>query len=225
VGAAAREWADEAGDAGDDLAGVAEPMRSRWSPSVFDPDHTLDRDEVLALLRAARWAPSAGNGQWWGFLVAPRGSEAHDVVVEHLSRGNAGWVPRASLVLVAGTQVGPDPDGPDGLGGPGPGSADYARYDLGQAAAHVTLQARAMGLDAHQFAGFDREAVAAALGVPGHVSLMAGIAVGRHLPPDAAAADDRISEADRERERRPRTRKPMTEIAHGPRWGEAWTTS
>ena len=197
-------------------AELAEPLRSRWSPSVFDPDHVLSDAQVTTLLSAAQWAPSAGNLQPWSYVVAPRGSAAHDVLVPHLSRGNAEWVPRASLVLLAATQVGPGPDEDR------PRNGDQARYDLGQASAHVTLQARAMGLHAHQFAGFDRDVVARALEVPDHVSLMAGIAVGAHLED---LDDPRITAADRERESRPRTRRPLTEIAYGPRWGEAWTTS
>ncbi len=198
---------------------LAEPLRSRWSPSVFDLTHTLSTVEVEALLHAAQWSPSTGNSQPWGFVVAPRGSAAHDVVVEHLSRGNSGWVPRASLVLLAATQVAAGPDGR------APKSPDHARYDLGQAAAHITLQARAMGLHAHQFAGFDQAAVAAALAIPDHVALMAGIALGVHLEEDGAEADDRagVDASDRDREHRPRERKPLAEIAFGPRWGEAWT--
>ena len=192
---------------------LAEPLRSRWSPSIFDDTHELDRADVDTLLRAAQWSPSAGNSQPWGFLVAPRGSAAHALLVPHLSRGNAGWVPRASLVLVGGTRVALPPDAaPDAK----PVMAHVARYDLGQAAAHVTLQARAMGLHAHQFAGFDHAAAALAFGVPEHVQLMAGIAIGVRGDPEAAP------EGDRAREQRPRTRKPLAEIAFAERWGTAW---
>ena len=196
-----------------DALSLAEPLRSRWSPSVFDTDHTLAADEIEVLLRAAQWSPSTGNSQPWRFVVAPRGGAAHDVLVPHLSRGNAGWVPRAALVLLAVAQVAPDEHGD------GPKSADYARYDLGQAAAHVTLQARAMGLHAHQFAGFDQAAVSAELGLPDHVAMMAGIAIGAHL---VESSDDGVAPGDREREHRPRQRKPLAEIAFGPRWGQPW---
>lgn len=183
-----------------DAERLAEPMRSRWSPSVFDPDHLLTTTEVETLLTAAAWAPSAGNSQPWRFVVAPRGSAAHAAFVPHLSRGNAGWVPRASLVLVAGCEVVDVKD------------ADVARYDLGQAAAHVTLQAVAMGLHAHQFGGFDKPAAAVALGVPDHVRLMAGIAVGVRGDPAE------VPERDREREHRVRARRPTAEVAMGEGW-------
>ena len=117
--------------------GLAEPLRSRWSPSVFDDEFELGDEQVVTLLRAAQWAPSWGNTQPWRFFVARRGDKTHQVLVEHLSRGNSGWVPRASVVLLTATQVAPDPDGEGG----GP----HAAYDLGQAAAHITIRPRRWG--------------------------------------------------------------------------------
>jgi nitroreductase len=191
--------------------GLAEPMRSRWSPSVFDDTHVLDRDQVALLLTAARWAPSCGNAQPAHFVVAERGSPSHAALVRHLTRGNSRWVPRASLVLVAGAQHAPDEQGEGGY------KPRYADYDTGQAAAHVTLQARAMGLEAHQFAGFDKDALAAELGVPAYVRLLAGIAVGVR----GDAAD--VPAQDAERDQRVRRRMPLEARAHGDRWGVPWS--
>ena len=190
---------------------LAEPMRSRWSPSIFDDEHELGTDQVETLLRAAQWAPSWGNTQPWRLLVATRGDRAHRVLVPHLSRGNSGWVPRASVVFVTGTQVGPDETGDELKGLP------YACHDLGQAAAHLTLQARAMGLHAHQFAGCDWPAVARELGVPDHFQLMTGIAVGVRGNPEE------VSERDREREQRERRRRPLAETAFEGKWGRPWS--
>lgn len=189
---------------------LAEPLRSRWSPSIFDAHRVLTRDELRLLLLAAQWAPSCGNAQPAHLVVAERGSPSHDVLVRHLSRGNARWVPRASAVLIAGAQVAPDEEGEGGY------KPFYAEYDTGQAAAHVTLQARAMGLHAHQFAGFDKQAVADELGVPAHVKLIAGIAVG--VLGDPAE----VPEEDRDREQRVRRRRPLARTAYGARWGVPW---
>ena len=190
--------------------GLAEPMRSRWSASVLDDTHVLHRDQVVLLLTAARWAPSCGNAQPAHLIVAERGSPSHQVLVPHLSPGNSGWVPRASVVLLVGAQFAPDELGE---GGYKPAHADY---DTGQAAAHVTLQARAMGLEAHQFAGFDRVAVAAELGVPAYVRLLAGIAIGVRGDPAE------VPERDAEREHRVRRRGPLGARVHGDRWGAPW---
>lgn len=189
---------------------LAEPLRSRWSPSVFDPDHRLTTEQVVTLLHAAQWAPSHGNLQPWRFVVAERGDAAHRLLVPHLSRGNAGWVPRASVVFLAGAKVAAEE------GEEKPTDPDLSLYALGLAAAQLSLQAHAMGLWAHQFQGFDKQAVADRLGVPPYCRLVAGIAVGARG--DAAE----VPERDREREQRERRRRPLPEIAYGERWGVPW---
>ncbi|MER7607993.1 nitroreductase family protein [Nocardioides sp. NPDC127503] len=189
---------------------LTEHLRDRWSVSVFDPAHELADAEIRLLLEAARWAPSAGNSQPWSFLVLPRGSAGHATFVSHLSRGNSGWVPRASAVFVAVSQVGVGPDGN------GPKWSDYSHYDLGQAAAHLTVQAASLGLSSHQFAGFDHDAVAATFGVPDWWKVMTGIAVGRHGDPTE------VDPRDAEREERERIRRPLEETAFADKWGTPW---
>ena len=95
-------------------------------------------------------------------------------------------------------------------------SPTYSFHDLGQAAAHLTLQARAMGLHAHQFAGFDHDVVAETLRIPPYIRLITGIAVG--AKGDAAGANER----DRAKEERERTRRPLAEIAFTTSWGRPW---
>ncbi|MBM7517447.1 nitroreductase family protein [Nocardioides nitrophenolicus] len=186
---------------------IAEPLRSRWSPSVFDARHELTAAEITRLLEAAQWAPSSGNRQPWRFVVAPRGSAQHAAFVPHLSRGNSGWVPRASVVLLSVVMLGQD--------GVELSDVLIPTHDVGQAAAHLTLQARAMGLHAHQFGGFDHDGAAEALGIPDTARLLAGIAVGVRGNPAE------VSERDAERDHRERQRRPLAETAYGA-WGEAW---
>jgi nitroreductase len=202
----------------DDQLSLAEPMRSRWSTRVFDDHHELGDDDLELILRAAQWAPSWGNLQPWAMVVARRGGPAHQALVPRLSRGNSTWVPRASVVLITAAQVAHDPeDDPDDPAAKGGFKGQHsACYDLGQAAAHLTLQAVAMGLQAHQFAGFDKEGAASDLGVPPWFRVITGIAVGRHGDPAE------VSERDREREQRPRIRKSMSEFVYVDEWGQPW---
>ena len=185
-------------------------LAARHSSRAFDESRDVDDAALRRLLEAARWAPSAGNSQPWSFLVLPRGSAGHQTFVSHLSRGNSGWVPRASAVFVAIAQVGAGPDGN------GPKWSDYSFYDLGQAAAHLTVQAASLGLSSHQFAGFDHDAVAAAFGVPDWWKVMTGIAVGLHGDPT------QVDPRDAEREERERVRRPLDEIAYAGTWGTPW---
>ena len=190
--------------------GLAEPMRSRWSASVFDDAHRLRDDEIETLLHAAQWSPSAGNSQPWLFFVCVPGTANHDRLVATLSRGNSGWVPRASVVFLTAAHVrtGEEADAP--------AFSDYALHDVGQAAAHLTLQARAMGLHTHQFAGFDHDALAEALGVPPTHQLLTGIAVG--VPGDPTDVDERTAARDH----RVRERVGLDEIARAGTWTEHW---
>ena len=196
-----------------DAERLAEPLRSRWSPSVFDDRHRLTDAEVGDVLEAARWAPSWGNIQPWAFLLLERGGAGHDVLLDHLSRGNRSWVPQASVVVLAAARIAADPADPDDKGVKGEAESCY---DLGQAAAHLTLQATALGLAVHQFGGFDKQAVAARLGVPGHYRLLTGIALGRHGDPARADADTAA------REQRERHRRPVETFIHAGAWGRGW---
>lgn len=192
---------------------LSEPLRSRWSPSSFDPDHVIAATDLDVLVQAARWAPSRGNSQPWVLVVLRRGGRNHEAWCETLTRGNA-WVRRASAVLVTTVRTGPDPDAEPGSKAAREVPADYACHDTGQAAAHVTLQARALGLHAHQFSGMDLDAAGAVLGVPAHFRVLSGIAVGRHLPP---TDDDLV-----EREGRPRERRETGEALRDGGWDTPW---
>jgi nitroreductase len=184
-------------------------LRDRWSPRSFDPSHEVGKDDLLSLLTAAQWAPSAGNSQPWSFVVARRGDETHDLLLPHLSRGNIPWVPAASAIILAVAQEGsgPEADAPD--------HSSYASYDVGQAVAHLSLQARSLGLETRQFAGFDHAGVAEALHVPSHFRILVGIAIGRHLPTD----HDFVGSLHTAR---PRVRKDLSEFVFNHTWGNPW---
>ena len=185
-------------------------LRDRRSTRSYDDSHVLADDELRAILDAARWAPSAGNSQPWSFLVVRRGDPAHERFVPLLSRGNQSWVPRASAVVFTLHQVASGPE-EDALT-----YSDYAAYDLGQAVAQLSVQALALGLAVHQFAGFDHERLAEVARVPRHWRVTTGVALGRPLPPEEAG--DPLAH---ERDRRPRARRPLAEVAYGGVFGEA----
>jgi len=74
-------------------------LAGRWSPASFDPCHDVAPDEIVVLLEAARWAPSAGNSQPWAFIVGQRGDAAHGRPVRHLAGSSARWAPAASVLM------------------------------------------------------------------------------------------------------------------------------
>jgi nitroreductase len=174
-------------------------IAARWSPSRFDAGHEVAREELLALLEAARWAPSAGNEQPWRFLAVPRGHPRRAGLEAALRPGNA-WAKRASVLLVSLAKTTRDKKG----GGAEPNA--WAEHDTGIATGLLLVQATHLGLAAHPMAGWDAAALRAALDVPAEFRPMAVIAVGRHDP----TLDDAML---LEREARPRTRRPLAETA------------
>lgn len=188
---------------------IHELLARRWSPRALDADRDLDAGQLLALLEAARWAPSCGGAQPWRVLVFQRSvqPDAWQKVLEALSPGNADWAGHAPLLLVIAADMVRDNGKPNRWG----------MYDAGAAGENICLQATAMGLMAHQMGGFDPDVLRAALAVPEDCQLMAVIAIGFQLPVA------RIPEALREREQAPRERRPLGENFFCAQWGEPIT--
>jgi nitroreductase len=177
-------------------------LAARFSPRAWAETDVTD-DDLLGVLEAARWAPSWGNSQPWRYVVARRGTPAHDRIAATLSRGNASWAPRAPVLLVGAAKLTKD-DGTD---------AAHAVHDLGQASAHLTFEAAARGLQVHQMAGFDADALHAALGFPDGVRPITLLALGH--PGDPDDLDERL----REKELRVRDRRPLGEVVFDGTWG------
>lgn len=145
-------------------------LRARFSPTRFDARAAVSLGQVDLLLDAARLAPSAGNSQPWRFIVGRRGDGVHARIIRHLAASTARWAPEASVLIVnlAHVRV-------EGTTWP---FSEFAHYDLGQAVAHMTVQGMIMGLDSHQFRGFDRDGLTAEFGVPNDWEVTSATAFG-----------------------------------------------
>ncbi|GAA4837597.1 nitroreductase family protein [Kitasatospora terrestris] len=152
-------------------SGIHPLLAGRFSPYRFDPSATVDDHALGLLLEAARWAPSAGNSQPWGFFVGRPGEPDHDRLLPHLAPSSARWATDAGLLVVTLTRR---HVGEDHLL-----YSEFADYDLGQAVAHLTVQAQAMGLAAHQFRAFDLEGLTTELKPNPGWAIVSMIAVGR----------------------------------------------
>jgi nitroreductase len=171
-------------------------LAGRWSPRAFDPVAALSATELDALLEAARWAPSAADSQPWRFAVGLRHEERHKRILASLDPGEQRWAEAASALVATGHI------GYDDRGHPLPRAA----YDLGQAVAHLTVQATALGLYVRQVDHFDRDALRADLDVGPDVALLGVLAVGRLGDPRALPADLRGGELALRR------RRPVEEL-------------
>ncbi|MCX4469554.1 nitroreductase family protein [Micromonospora sp. NBC_01655] len=183
------------------MADLTPLLAFRWSPRAFDPTATLPPADAASLLEAARWAPSAGNRQPWRFALGHRDDETYKRILVNLPAAEQRWARHAAALLLgahltaepagdadggawAGTQghaAGPaDSAGVGGDHGPAvAGPAGRAAYDLGQAVAHLTVQATALGLYVRQLAAFDAAGLAADLELPAGIRPLVVAAVGR----------------------------------------------
>jgi nitroreductase len=168
----------------------------RWSPRSFDPSHTMTMADLTAPFEAARWSASANNIQPWRFLVALRGDELWQTIIDSLAGFNAAWAHTASAIVL-NVAIEENAEGKHNA---------WARYDLGQAVAHFSVQAHADGLMVHQFSGFSRDEVAEKIGLPAGQTIVSASAVGKLGDPDA------LGEELGQRERAPRERLPLDEI-------------
>ena len=152
-------------------------LAARWSPTKFDSAHEIARGEIEVILEAARWAPSAGNSQPWAFIVARRGTAEHTRLVRHLAGSSATWAPSASLLIANLSHRFVEETDWE--------FSEFSVYDLGQAVAHMSIQAQALGLHVRQFRAFDREGIAEEFAVPTHWEVTTLAAIGRAAPDSA----------------------------------------
>jgi nitroreductase len=165
----------------------------RWSPRAFSGD-AVSETELFTLFEAARWAPSAGNGQPWRILYARRDTPQWPVFFDFLYDGNKVWATRAAalLVVLSDSMM-------DGKEGKPPRANETHAFDAGAAWMSLALQGSLMDLGVHGMAGFDHEAVRAALGVPSRFHVNAMVAVGRPGSPELLPEPVRQREAPNDR--------------------------
>ena len=182
-------------------------LAGRWSPRAIS-NQAVSREELHRVLEAARWAPSSYNMQPWRFLTFDRNHDeaAFQKAFATLVPFNQGWNANAPvLICVLAKTVTPKGD-----------VNRTAAYDTGAAGMSLVLQAHALGLVAHQMAGFDTNAFREAFSPPDDVEVIAMISLGHHG--DRASLDEVLLE----RENAPRSRSEIGEIAFDGAWGKAF---
>jgi nitroreductase len=142
------------------------PLATRWSPRAFDPDATLDHDDLIALLEAARWAPTWGKRQPVRFVVGRRGEAAFTTLTGLLKPGNSYAHPASALILLCADE------------GPDEKTALYSGVDAGAAMTNLLIEAVSRELIAHPMAGFDAAGATAAFGLADGLRPLMVIAVG-----------------------------------------------
>ena len=180
-------------------------LQTRWSPRAFDPSKPVVREDLLALMEAARWAASCFNDQPWRFVICDKTTNeaAWQRALDTLADKNRRWAKNAPVLILA---VAMEHFGHNGQ------PNRWAMYDTGAASANLCLQASALGLCTHQMGGFNAELARETFKLPDNCFPMAMIAVG--YPADADLLDDDFKAT----ELAPRSRAKLEEKFYSGKW-------
>lgn len=141
---------------------------SRWSPRAMTG--TVNKEELMSLFEAARWAPSSYNNQPWRFIYAIKGTKYWDKLFNLLIDFNKMWVKDAGALILIASKKTFDHNGELSI---------THSFDSGAAWSNLALQASITGLVAHGMQGFDYVKAKKELGIPNEYDVEAIIAVGK----------------------------------------------
>ncbi len=182
-------------------------IKNRWSPRAF-AEKPVEKEKLLRIFEAARWAPSSSNGQGWRWIIAQKGDAHYDKLFEGMVEGNQGWAKTAPVLgctFARKTFEGKDRD------------YKHSWHDLGLAMGNFLAQATHEGLHVHQMAGIKPETIIENFDVDTkNFDVVAMFTVGYQ-------DEDRLSEIPEkhhESEKKPRERKPLEELVFGEKFGE-----
>ncbi|MCB5187089.1 nitroreductase family protein [Methylobacillus caricis] len=186
---------------------VENTIAARWSGRAYDTNKSVSEEQTIALLEAARWAPSCYGDQPWRFIVWDKNKDvaSWQKAFETLVEFNQGWVKDSPLLFLIAADTQFHHNGKPNR---------WAAYDTGAAAENLCLQATALGLMAHQMAGFDADKVRQAFAIPEQIEIIAMISVGY------AADVSTLSGEVLERETAPRARRELGELFFSGAWGK-----
>lgn len=173
-------------------------LRNRMSPTVFD-ERDLEIDKLLALVEAARWAPSCSNNQSWNYVFVHKKDITRMGLEDALTRGNV-WAKKAPYLVAVAAD--PDQDCKDN------GLPFYA-YNAGLSVMCLAIEAEHLGLRVHQMAGWDEQKVKQALGYPSSFRVVVLFALGYEA--DIKSVWESLDERTRKKVLRTRERKQPSE--------------
>lgn len=173
---------------------IDKTLAERWSGRAYDASKVISSEQTIALLEAARWAPSCMGDQPWRIVVWDKNinAAAWQKAFDCLAPSNQTWVQHAPLLVLICA---------DTLFSKNAQPNRWAEYDTGAAAQNLCLQAASMGLMAHQLGGFDAEKTREVFSIPAQFTLMAMISVG-HPVSESAIPEDLLARETAERSRR-----------------------
>jgi nitroreductase len=184
---------------------INETIANRWSGRAYDASKQISHEQIIALLEAARWAPSCFGDQPWRFIVWNKNADSNSWkrAFDCLAPSNQSWVKDAPVLILVCA---------DTLFGHNLTPNRWGQYDTGAAAGNLCLQATHLGLMAHQMGGFNADKAREVFAIPEQYTPMAMICVG------FAADIARVIGEALTREMAERKRKPLGELFFSETW-------
>jgi nitroreductase len=166
----------------DDLAHPLHPLLAQRRSLRAFAARPVEYEILCSLLEAARRSPSSFNEQPWRFIVAARDDAAgFERLLGCLMDFNVRWAQHAPVLMLSAARLNLSSSGAPNR---------HAFYDVGQAMAHLTVQANALGLIVCQMAGFEIEKARETFSIPAEYEPVTAAAVG--YPGDPATLPEKL---------------------------------
>ncbi len=175
-------------------------FHQRRSVRAFAPT-PVSQENIIAMLEAARSAPSACNSQTWRFVVVSEKETIRKICQDAMRPIIPNkWLEQAPLIIVGCSHL----DLIANRLGSGISGIEYYQIDLGIAMEHIVLKATELGLGTCWIGWFNEEKIREILNIPKKIKVSALLAVGY-------AADEPPQK---------RIRKPLEQIAFAEAWNK-----
>ena len=174
---------------------VLDVIQTRWSPRALDPNRKIKKDDLLAILEAASYAPSCFNEQPWEYIVG-NDDEDREKILDILNDKNRAWAKNAPVLMIAVARKNfayndkPNP---------------WHQFDTGTSWGFLSLEAQKRGIHTHGMAGFSKDKVREVFDVPEDYTVIAAIAMGYY-------GDKSTLSPDQQEKEYPQPRKPIAEM-------------
>ncbi|MCH4885921.1 nitroreductase [Acidaminobacter sp. JC074] len=172
---------------------ILKEIKDRWSPRAFSPE-PVDQDDLMAILEAARYAPSCFNEQPWRFIIGQ--GESLQVMQSLLLEGNLKWAKNAPVLILICSKTTFDRNDKENK---------YHQFDAGTAWGFLSLEAISRGYYTHAMAGYRKKLARELLNIPEDIVPIAMVALGK--PGDINALEDEIRQKEK-----PNTRKDLSDL-------------
>lgn len=177
-------------------------IQKRWSPRAFSPEK-VPLEDILAVLEAARYAPSCYNEQPWRFIVAREDSEL-EKMGDVLASSNYVWAVNAPVLIMVTAKRLFKLNGEENY---------WHMFDTGTAWGYLSLEAQKRGYETHAMGGFNQDKAREVYNIPDDIDIICVVAMGKYG--DKAGLPDKLQQAEA-----PSPRREIADILLQPIYNE-----